>query len=156
MTDPVWWVEHYQLTLLVTALWGLAVGLTGHHLHLVYRISGKGGRRLRCGITRVRRYWTRMGEYRKGKDRGSNSWEWNREVWCWLPIPYRLHRLFGDGWARRAVTVQLVWGRNRVLRVEQAEIERVVQESHGVEPVYNRQHAGQAARARAARQKAAA
>lgn len=135
MTEPGWWVENYRVTGLVAAVTVIWWTVVRQQLHVVYRIGGKRGVRLRCGITRARRFRTRMREYRKGKDRGSQSWLWQREVWCWLPLPYRLFRLFGDGWGRRCVTVQFVWGRQRVLRIEEAEIRRVL-------PKWNVQHTG--------------
>lgn len=112
------------------------VGLVRKHLHVLYRITGAGRVKRRAGITRARRFRTRMREYRSGADRGSLCWEWNREVWCWWPVPYRLLRLFGhSGWLRRCVTVQLVWGRDRVEAREKAEIKRW-------RPTHNAQHTG--------------
>ena len=111
-------------------------GLVRKHLHVLYRICGARAVKRRAGITRARRYRTRMREYRTGDDRGSRSWEWSGEVWCWWPVPYRLLRLFGhSGWLRRCVTVQLVWGRGRVLEREEAEIRRYL-------PSHNVQHTG--------------
>jgi hypothetical protein len=126
-------LEH---ALVLTAVAGVLIGvaLVRHHLHVVYRISGRGGRRMRCGITRARRFSKRMREYRTGKDRSTFRYHWPREVWCWVPVPYRLCRLVRhDGWVRRCVTVQFVWGRERVLRVEEAEIRRC-------QPAHNVQH----------------
>jgi hypothetical protein len=112
------------------------VMLVREHLHVLYRATGARGVKRRAGITRARRFVTRMREYRSGKDRGSRSWEWNREIWCWLPVPYRLLRMVGhSGWLRRCVTVQLVWGRARVLEREEAEIRRWL-------PTHNVQHTG--------------
>lgn len=143
MTSLDWWVEHWQASGTAAFAVMLACVLVRHHLHVVYRISGRGGVKRRCGITRARRYRVRMSEYRRGRDRGSRSWEWRREVWCWFPVPYRLLRLVGnDGWLRRCVTVQFVWGRDRVLVREEAEIKRVLAATKGVEPTHNVQHTG--------------